>query len=176
MHSIFSRLNNGSSLLSSCLMGLLLAITLSTFVFTAEPQGNLTIGSIRVLEGRNPRRYNQKQEVGVVRFNVTADLTPLFHWNTKQIFLYLQAEYNTTEGVQNDVVIWDRIVRRKEDASINVVAKDKYHLRDVSRTFRGVPHAQYALKYNIMPYVGVLTYGEVARTSEAVAFPKLGEL
>ena len=28
-----------------------------------------------------------------------ADLTPLFHWNTKQVFIYLQAEYNTTQGV-----------------------------------------------------------------------------
>ena len=36
---------------------------------------------------------------------------------------------------------------------------------------RNVPPANYVLKYNIMPYVGVLTYGEAARTSEAIAFP-----
>ncbi|KAJ8515950.1 hypothetical protein ONZ45_g6685 [Pleurotus djamor] len=131
MHILFARLNNGSSLLSSCMMGLLLAITLTTFLFTAEPKGNLAIGSIRVLEGRNPPRYVAKQEVGVVRLNVTADLTPLFHWNTKQIFLSLRGEYNNTEGVQDEVVIWDRIVRRKEDAVLNIAAKDQYHLRDM---------------------------------------------
>jgi hypothetical protein len=27
------------------------------------------------------------------------DLTPLFHWNTKQLFLYLEAEYTDTKGV-----------------------------------------------------------------------------
>jgi hypothetical protein len=27
------------------------------------------------------------------------DLTPLFHWNTKQIFLYVQAEYENAKGV-----------------------------------------------------------------------------
>jgi signal peptidase complex subunit 3 len=31
--------------------------------------------------------------------------------------------------------------------------------------------AQYSLKYNVMPYVGVLTYGEAARTVEAIEFP-----
>jgi len=36
---------------------------------------------------------------------------------------------------------------------------------------RNVPPANYTLKYNIMPYVGVLTYGEAARTTEEVAFP-----
>ena len=37
--------------------------------------------------------------------------------------------------------------------------------------YRNVPPANYVLKYNIMPYVGVLTYGEAVRTSEAIAFP-----
>jgi hypothetical protein len=33
-----------------------------------------------------------------------------------------------------------------------------------------VPPANYVLKYNIMPYVGVLIYGEAVKTSEAIAF------
>lgn len=28
-----------------------------------------------------------------------ADLTPLFNWNTKQLFLYLEAEYENAQGV-----------------------------------------------------------------------------
>lgn len=30
----------------------------------------------------------------------TLDLTPLFHWNTKQLFLYLEAEYTNSQGVR----------------------------------------------------------------------------
>jgi hypothetical protein len=30
----------------------------------------------------------------------STDFTPLFNWNTKQIFIYLQAEYNSTLGVR----------------------------------------------------------------------------
>lgn len=29
----------------------------------------------------------------------TTDLTPLFNWNTKQLFLYLEAEYTDGKGV-----------------------------------------------------------------------------
>lgn len=29
----------------------------------------------------------------------TTDLTSLFNWNTKQLFLYLEAEYTDTKGV-----------------------------------------------------------------------------
>lgn len=36
---------------------------------------------------------------------------------------------------------------------------------------RKVPAAHYALKYNVMPYVGALTYGEAGRTLESLEFP-----
>ncbi|PPQ67490.1 hypothetical protein CVT25_006031 [Psilocybe cyanescens] len=171
MHSIFSRVNNISAFLSSCMMTLLAAIALSSFLFTANPQGDLAISSIKVVSS-NARRYpNKKQDLAFVHFNITADLTPLFHWNTKQLFLYLEAEYANKKGVKNEVVIWDRIVRRKEDAFIKFEGKNKYVFRDISSSFNGVPPANYVLKYNIMPYVGLLQYGEAARTAEAVAFP-----
>jgi len=67
----------------------------------------------------------KKQELAFVNFNITAggcrldlvfglgkmptidsvDLTPLFHWNTKQLFLYLEAEY--TNGQAVSFAIWD---------------------------------------------------------------------
>lgn len=41
---------------------------------------------------------------------------------------------------------------------------------------RDVPPAHYSLKYNVMPHVGVLTYGEAARTVEPVLFPAQRQL
>jgi hypothetical protein len=46
-----------------------------------------------------------------------------------------------------------------------------YHHESANFATRNVPPANYVLKYNIMPYVGVLTYGEAVRSSEAIAFP-----
>ena len=45
------------------------------------------------------------------------------------------------------------------------------HHESANFAARNVPPASYSLKYNIMPYVGVLTYGEAARTLEEVPFP-----
>jgi hypothetical protein len=82
----------------------------------------------------------------------SADLTPLFNWNTKQLFIYFVAEYQTADYVRepcpgptqltarvqpvNQVVIWDRIVKRKADARINLSgAKNKYAFKEISNTF-----------------------------------------
>ena len=39
------------------------------------------------------------------------------------------------------------------------------------RHCRGSTPANYTLKYNVMPFVGVLTYGEAARVTEPIEFP-----
>ncbi|RPD78844.1 hypothetical protein L226DRAFT_446135, partial [Lentinus tigrinus ALCF2SS1-7] len=176
MHTIYSRVNNVSAMVSTCLMVLLGAIALSSFLFTADPKGTIGVSSIQVFPG-NARRYaNKNQDFTFVNFNLTADLAPLFNWNTKQLFLYVSAEYENKQGVRNEVVIWDRIVRRKEDAQLNIAGRNKYVFRDLSASFKDAPPAHYSLKYNVMPYVGVLTYGEAARTTDAVPFPERQDL
>ncbi|KAM6504226.1 Signal peptidase 22kDa subunit [Amanita muscaria] len=171
MHNIVARGNNLFAFLSSCTMALLAAIALSSFLFTPIPTGVVDITSLKVYNV-NARRYrNRKQEVALVNFNLTADLNSLFHWNTKQVFVYLEAKYENTQGANNTVVIWDRIVRRKEDAYINFAGKNKYMFRELSTSFKNVPPANFSLKYNVMPWVGLLTYGEAARTSEPIEFP-----
>jgi len=89
--------------------------------------------------------------------------------------------------------MWDRIVRRKEDALIDVVVPPKYPLRDMRYSFKCVScfivhngmadvvcrkssPVQFALKYNLMPHVGLLTSGEAARTEAEPFPPKIGRL
>ncbi|KAH8116583.1 signal peptidase [Phellopilus nigrolimitatus] len=171
MHSAYQRFNNITALLSTCLLTLVGAISLSSLLFNADPKGTLGVGNIKIYTGRNDHFRTRDHEFSFLKFNVSADLTPLFDWNTKQLFLYLGAEFTSADGTQNEVVIWDRIVRRKEDAVINVNGKSKYILRDMAKTFEHASPAHYTLKYNVMPYVGVLTYGEAARTEDPVPFP-----
>ena len=110
--------------------------------------------------------------------------------------MYWDVEFPMPQYLQthNEVVMWDRIVRRKEDALIDVVAPPKYPLRDMRYSFkcflsslvhfqiftnvvyRKASQVQFALKYNVMPYVGVLTYGEAARTESETFPPKVGKL
>jgi hypothetical protein len=48
MHSIYSRLNNVSATISTTVMVLLVAIALSSFVFTPHPTGSLDVTSVKV--------------------------------------------------------------------------------------------------------------------------------
>ncbi|KAF8549759.1 signal peptidase 22 kDa subunit [Imleria badia] len=147
------------------MMVLLAAIALSSFVFTATPTANIDVASLKVYNAKAKRYPFKQEEIGFVKFNITADLRPLFNWNTKQLFVYLEAEYTSAQGVNNSVVLWDRIVRRKEDANIVQSSRNKYKFRELSQSFKNVSPAEFSLKYNVMPYVGLLTYGEAARTT-----------
>ena len=64
------------------------------------------------------------------------DLTSLFDWNTKQLFLYVDAEYKSADGTANTVVVWDMIVRRKEDANVKVVSVAKYPIKDLAKSLK----------------------------------------
>ena len=48
MHTCYARINNISAFLSSCLMALLGAIAVSSFLFAVEPKGALNVKSINM--------------------------------------------------------------------------------------------------------------------------------
>ncbi|KAI0313938.1 signal peptidase subunit [Amylostereum chailletii] len=175
MHSVYSRINNVSATLSTCVMVLLAAIACSSLLFYADPKGTIDVTGINVYNMGTRRRPLRKQDQVRMSFNTTTDLRPLFNWNTKQLFVWVQAEYTNSQGTQNEVVLWDRIVRRKEDALIDLAGKNRYFFHELSKKFAGSGPAHYSLKYNIMPYVGLLTSGEAARTTEPIAFPAVKE-
>lgn len=41
----------------------------------------------------------KKNDLGFFNFDLNTDLTPLFNWNVKMLFLYLTAEYETKQNV-----------------------------------------------------------------------------
>ena len=59
---------------------------------------------------RNHRGIDQ----AVMSFDLNADLRPAFHWNLKQLFVYVVAEYETSANPLNQVIIWDRIVKSQK--------------------------------------------------------------
>jgi len=69
----------------------------------------LTLRSVR---GR-PHYYSaKKEEYAIIKFSLSADLSSLFTWNTKQIFVYVSASWpnSTSTEVTNEAVIWDTII------------------------------------------------------------------
>ncbi|KAI9496198.1 signal peptidase 22kDa subunit [Zychaea mexicana] len=92
-------------------------------------------------------------------FDLDADFTPAFNWNTKQVFVTVVAEYETKTHDRNSVVLWDKIITRKEDASLSLRnIANKYALVDVSRKWSH-QQANLSLHWDITPYVGVIQGG-----------------
>lgn len=56
----------------------------------------------------------------------------------------------------------------RSDIPVIVAETDTWH-------FRGSTPANYTLKYNLMPFVGILTYGEAARVTGPIEFPMVQE-
>lgn len=46
----------------------------------------------------------EKNDLGFLTFDLQTDLTHLFNWNVKQLFLYLTAEYQTPNNELNQVL------------------------------------------------------------------------
>lgn len=128
---------------------------------------------------RNSRMYGlegKPKENSKIAFDLAADLRPLFNWNTKQVFVYLTAEYDgKTPGLLLKVVYWDRIIRSKERAVLDLHnVKAKYSVWDVEPSFRG-RNATLRLEWNVQPWVGPLLFGST-ETASTFQFALLKEL
>ncbi|CAO3564779.1 unnamed protein product [Mortierella alpina] len=116
------------------------------------------------------RRPGSSFTLQICPFSFMLDLSSLFHWNTKQLVVYAVAEYSTPTHPKNQIVLWDSIIKRKSDAVIRKRGlRNKYSLIDVNKKWSNV-HANVSLHWNIVPYVGFMTYGR-SQPSEAYAFP-----
>ncbi|KAM9905294.1 hypothetical protein OXX79_002243 [Metschnikowia pulcherrima] len=100
------------------------------------------------------------KENAKLQFDLAADLTPLFNWNTKQVFVYLTAEYDGANTAMNKVTFWDKIITSKDDAVFDLKnVRSKYSVWDVEHSFRERP-AKLKLEWNVQPWVGPLVFGE----------------
>ncbi|KAF9283668.1 hypothetical protein BGZ68_005224 [Mortierella alpina] len=154
-----------------CLLG---AIAFSALVMPSSPAGSVALDSIKVVTGRYDKNWvdykTRNNEFANTVMQIDADLSSLFHWNTKQLVVFAVAEYSTPTHPKNQIVLWDSIIKRKSDAVIHKRGlRNKYSLIDVNKKWSNV-NANVSLHWNIVPYVGFMTYGR-SQASDAYAFP-----
>ncbi|KAI6692474.1 hypothetical protein NL676_020184 [Syzygium grande] len=85
--------------------------------------------------------------------NITADLQSLFTWNTKQVFVFVAAEYETSKNSVNQVSVWDGIIPAKEHAKFQIQTSNKYRLIDQGDNLRG-KEFNLTLHWHVMPKTG----------------------
>jgi len=99
----------------------------------------------------------EKNDLGFLTFDLEADLSSVFNWNAKQLFLYLVAEYQTPKNVLNQVVLWDKIILRGENAKIDVKSiNTKYYFWDDGNGLKNNQNVTLALHWNVIPNAGLL--------------------
>ena len=123
----------------------------STYLHTPTP----AVTTLRVNTLRSLKNHNGVDRA-LLSFDLQADLTPAFHWNLKQLFVFVLAEYYTESNVLNQVILWDKIVTSEEEARLderNVYVK--YALIDQTNELRNTS-VNYLLVWDHMPVTGRL--------------------
>lgn len=177
MFSLASRaqaVGNTALTASFFVAGFVVVLSLTQLFFSGAWSINTTvISNIRATASlKNSQMFGASQgrpkENSKIAFDLDADLTPLFNWNTKQVFVYLTAEYpGKSDGSSNRVTYWDKILHSREDAVLHLKnARAKYSVWDVEKSFRG-RNATLRLEWNVQPWVGALLSGEAVTETES---------
>ena len=75
----------------------------------------------------------------------------------KQLFLYLTAEYETPNNKLNQVVLWDKIILRGENALLDYRSMNtKYYFWDDGNGLLHHKNVTMTLSWNIIPNAGNL--------------------
>lgn len=102
--------------------------------------------------------------------SLEADLRSVFSWNTKQLYVFMQAEYVSKDNRINQVVVWDKIVEAQADANLHIPnLRQKYAFADKGRNLRD-KDINLTVAWNVMPRVGAL-YTD-SRTFKVGRLPK----
>ncbi|OBT76875.1 hypothetical protein VF21_04759 [Pseudogymnoascus sp. 05NY08] len=134
MHTSITRAQNAFGFFTTVAFVVALFVAGSDYLVARTPGAEVRVGSggVTVTKGRPHYYSTKKEEHASIRFDLSADLSSLFTWNTKQVFVYVTAAWNETAGgavaAPNEAVIWDTIITSPSAdhlANLGKVAKRK---------------------------------------------------
>ncbi|KAG6009663.1 hypothetical protein E4U21_001727 [Claviceps maximensis] len=187
MHSSFTRIQNvfGFFTTVACVLAGFIAAT--DLLAVRKPSGSIVPTNIQVVKGRPHYYSSKKEEYAIIKFSLDADLSSLFTWNTKQLFVYVTAEWPLAgTNATNSAVIWDSIItnpsadhlqnigpvgmkKLKKSAEGKTIdpsrgllklknQRPKYQITHPSGKVAQVDNVTLRLRYNVQPWVGFLTW------------------
>ena len=86
----------------------------------------------------NDKYYNE--HVAEFQFDLKADINGLFNWNTNVIFLSVVCEYETKDGMRNQIVVWDQRIMREMTQFYDIDLQGEwveYYLTDYKKELKG---------------------------------------
>lgn len=110
------------------------------------------------------------KDLASLKFDLGANLSTLFDWNTKQLFVLVTAHYKTRNNPRNQVVLWDRIIRRGDSAILDLrSASTKYNFFDDGRGLKGNQNVTLQVSWNVVPIAGRLPL--ISSSQFSLSFP-----
>jgi len=175
MHSTVVRAQNTFGYFTTVLFAIAAFIAASDYLAPRTPSGSIIIKDVQVARGR-PHYYSPKtQEFATVRFSLSADLSSLFTWNTKQVFVYVSASWpdvtaENKTALVNEAVIWDTIITNPSaDHLVNMGPASK---KKLIRSGKGKPidpsRGKLELKNQKAKYQITAPNGKIAETENVV--------
>ncbi|XP_075160829.1 signal peptidase complex subunit Spase22-23 [Haematobia irritans] len=157
MHTVLTRGNATVAYTLSVLACLTFCCFISTVFLDYRVSSNISTAKVLVKNVPDYGASREKHDLGFITFDVEANLTSLFNWNVKQLFLFLTAEYKTPDNVLNQVVLWDKIIRRGDNAVLDFKnLNTKYYFWDDGNGLRNNRNITLYLSWNIIPNAGLL--------------------
>jgi len=171
MHSIWTRANAVFAFTLSVLAAMTFAAFLTTVLNDNIAPVIIKTSNAQVKNVPNYSANRAKNDLASLNFDIQVDVSPVFNWNVKQLFLYLVAEYSTPSNPVNQVVLWDKIILRGESPVIDVSsANPKYYFWDDGNGLLGNENVTLVLRWNVIPNAGYLPLVQ-ASGSTTVKFP-----
>merc|ERR1711862_653243 len=114
---------------------------------------------------------NKENDQGFINFDLKADLSPLFNWNVKALYMYLTAEYITEANTLNEMVLWDKIILNGEKMDLDLKsAKTKYYFRNDGKGLLAHKNVTLILNWNVQPNMGDLKW-QKSKSTHSFEFP-----
>lgn len=144
MYSFTSRLSAIGSHATWVLFVFSVATIIAThFIYTPEGSASVRITSIKGVQRRREAYTERVVDLAQLKFDVEANLTSLYNWNTKVVYFYLKTEYDsprtnkTDKGTKrNEIIVWDKIVKKDATTFSHKNIKTKYTFYDPGTNFR----------------------------------------
>ncbi|XP_042434277.1 signal peptidase complex subunit 3B-like [Zingiber officinale] len=158
MHSFGYRANAVVTFAVTILAVTCAMVSLSDNFNSPSPTADVKVLNINWFQ----KQPNGNDEVSLT-LNISADLSSLFTWNTKQVFVFVAAEYETPQNALNQVSLWDGIIQSKEHAKFWIHTTNKYRFTDQGNNLRGKDYNM-TLHWHIMPKTGKMFADKIVMT------------
>ncbi|KAI4147495.1 MAG: hypothetical protein L6R39_003093 [Caloplaca ligustica] len=120
MHSALVRVQNVFGFFTTVAFCTAIIVALSVTVIPQAPSASIELRNVQVVKGRPHYHSPKKEEYAHIRFDLDADLTSLFNWNTKQLFVWISATYPSRKNASeppSQAIIWDAIINSESQTN-----------------------------------------------------------